>query len=136
MSPQAATDQAKKDQEEVIRFTQKILKTLDEDLMSNRIEPVKVLAVMIKLSNAQTKEELKSTIEELIQDYPQLKEVLLKEKAELADTKDDLVESFASELIKKDPVAAQKFIAFANINELEAIFDKYPEFQDYINSKN
>lgn len=136
MSPQTTTDQAKKDKEEVIKFTQKILKTLDEDLTSERIEPVKVLAVMIKLSNAQTKEELKSKIDELIQDYPQLQEVLLKEKSELADTKDDLVERYASELIKKDPIAVQEFIAFANDNDLQAIFDRYPEFKDFVNTNN
>lgn len=107
----------------------KILKTLKEDMQMNKMNSVQSLIVILAVSTATTKEELKSTIEKLVQKYPNLEEVNFLDKAEARIKSEEVIEKIAIQLIKGGKTEeASEFSKFANSHSFEETKSEFPQY--------
>lgn len=110
-------------------FYVKILETIQEDLHRKKLNTAQIFIILLSLSEAQTKEQLRIEIEKLIKHYPQLEEVLFREKAELKTQSEDILQEIVSNLIKNGrSEEASEISGFAADHSFDEVKAKYPQY--------
>jgi endonuclease III len=115
-------------------YEEKIQNLILNQLSLNRISLIDAASIVYVLSLTKNEEQMKKVISVLQQDYPQLNEILDKEKTQIKENLEEIVSKFVQKIIFDNPLLATQ-ISQATMNKamtLEKLKQEFPTFEQYL----